>query len=285
MGGGGADLGCAWYMARLNREERGVCKQAQDPPRLPHGFASQQLIPTPCKPRAPQTGAHRRCELKTNLLWPWGPEGSPSLLRVTALDLGTLLPHTRGSLVPRTRDSFLDPRLHSSLGPSVFQGTCTWCSEEGSELSTVVKSLAIKPADTMPQRSAILHVFCLRGPEAGPTPPRAASRPLPFDPQDTTSGRETAISPPVSSFPSSLRPPFSLPPSPSPSSQCLTLAQAGLQFTIYIYSQGCLLTINSRQSSCLSSLSAAIQAYTTVPVFQVAFLLFILRWGFAIVIN
>lgn len=83
------------------------------------------------------------------------------------LDLGTLLPHTRDSLVPQTGDSSLDPGLRSSLRPSVFRGKCTWCSEGGSELSTVVKSLAIKPADTTPQRSAILDVFRLPGAGGG----------------------------------------------------------------------------------------------------------------------
>lgn len=55
-----------------------------------------------------------------------------------------------------TRD-LLRPEAPLFLSPRVSLGRCTWCSEGGSELSTVVKSLAIKPADTMPQRSAILR--------------------------------------------------------------------------------------------------------------------------------
>lgn len=31
MDSGKPDLGCAWYAARLNKEEKGVCKWTQDP--------------------------------------------------------------------------------------------------------------------------------------------------------------------------------------------------------------------------------------------------------------
>lgn len=121
----------------------------------------------------------RRSELKTSLLWSGGGDQKKGLLFAespSVSDLGTLLPHTGGFPVPPTRDSPLEPRLHSSLRPSGFRGRCTWCSEGGSELSTVVKSLAIKPADTIPQRSAILDFFCLQGLEAGPMQPRATRR-------------------------------------------------------------------------------------------------------------
>jgi hypothetical protein len=37
------------------------------------------------------------------------------------------------------------------------EGGGTWCSERGSVLSAVTKSLAMRPADTMPQQSAIVH--------------------------------------------------------------------------------------------------------------------------------
>lgn len=53
------------------------------------------------------------------------------------------------SLVP---SSLRPPR---PLFPRSLERGRTWCSERGSIRSIVVKSLEIRPADTMPQRSAI----------------------------------------------------------------------------------------------------------------------------------
>lgn len=63
------------------------------------------------------------------------------------------------SCLSRGIRDLLRPEAPLFLSPRVSLGRCTWCSEGGSELSTVVKSLAIKPADTMPQRSAILSAL------------------------------------------------------------------------------------------------------------------------------
>lgn len=53
------------------------------------------------------------------------------------------------------KPSSLLPQTPRPLFPRSLERGRTWCSERGSIRSIVVKSLEIRPADTMPQRSAI----------------------------------------------------------------------------------------------------------------------------------
>lgn len=55
------------------------------------------------------------------------------------------------SLLPQPQES----RAPGLLFPRTPEGGRTWCSERGSVRSTVVKSLEMRPADTMPQHSTI----------------------------------------------------------------------------------------------------------------------------------
>lgn len=59
------------------------------------------------------------------------------------------------SLLPQTQE----PRLPGLLFHRIPEGVWTWCSERGSVRSAVVKSLEIRPTDTMPQRSAIAKML------------------------------------------------------------------------------------------------------------------------------